>query len=40
MDGRNRDASKQSNKQNGELKALCLLGLVDLFPRILEDLRW
>lgn len=40
MDGRNRDASKQGNKQNSKFEALSLLGLVNLFPRILKELRW
>lgn len=40
MDGRNRGASKQGNKQNCEPNTLSLLGLVDLFLRILKELRW
>lgn len=38
MDSKNRDASNQSNKQNCELKALSLLGLVNLFSRIQKEL--
>lgn len=36
-ESRNRNASKQSEKQDFELRALNLLGLVNLFPRILKN---
>lgn len=38
MGSGNRDASWQSSKQNCELKALDLLGLVNLFSGILTEL--
>jgi len=39
-ESRSRNASKQSKKQDFELKALSFGGLVSLFPRILEELRY